>query len=218
MTANLLNDRADAGQLADILDRVQPDVLVAQELGPAAASVIAERFPHHRLEPGLDKRGRGIATRLPSRFGGLELPGRGGSWARVELGSFVMSVAGVHMVNPIDFPWWVSARLRSMQVNALVSWDSEAGEAVCVVAGDMNASPIWPVYRKLTSRWKDLVHEAGLASGRPPRRTWGWRPGWPRLLRVDHVMGRGLVGLSSWVEPVRGSDHAAVVVDAAPSP
>jgi endonuclease/exonuclease/phosphatase (EEP) superfamily protein YafD len=33
------------------------------------------------------------------------------------------------------------------------------------------------------------------------------------MLRIDHVLGRGIWAKSTTVEPVRGSDHAAVVVD-----
>lgn len=41
MTANLLNGMADAGHLTEVLDRVRPDVIVTQEMGPDLAEVIA---------------------------------------------------------------------------------------------------------------------------------------------------------------------------------
>jgi endonuclease/exonuclease/phosphatase (EEP) superfamily protein YafD len=77
----------------------------------------------------------------------------------------------------------------------------------------MNASPSWPVYRRLAERWDDLVAGAAAEAGVKSDPTWAWRPGWPRLLRIDHVFGTGARVVRTQVEPVRGSDHAAVVVD-----
>jgi endonuclease/exonuclease/phosphatase family metal-dependent hydrolase len=41
MTANLWNRRCDPDALAELLERVAPDVLAAQELGPEQAEAIA---------------------------------------------------------------------------------------------------------------------------------------------------------------------------------
>jgi len=213
-TANLLNGRVDAGHLAAIIDRVRPDFFVAQELGPDAADVIAGAFPHHRLHPALDHRGMGIASRFEAEFGSLEIPWRSGLWARADVGSRQLVLATLHLINPIDFPWWVSARRRVDQLDALTTWvDATVGEGAFVLAGDMNASPVWPVYRRLTERWEDLVVGAARRSGTSSGPTWGWRPGWPRMLRIDHVLGAGVKGIATTVETLRGSDHAAVVVD-----
>ena len=57
----------------------------------------------------------------------------------------------MHMVNPIDFPWWTSASLRTRQLDSLEGWAAAISGEMSVVAGDMNATPIWPVYRRLTS-------------------------------------------------------------------
>jgi endonuclease/exonuclease/phosphatase family metal-dependent hydrolase len=214
MTGNLLNGRADAGHLAEILDRCQPHIIASQELGPDAAEVIAARYHHHDLHPSLDHRGMGIATRFETEFGELSMPWRSGRWARLEIGSRGLLLATVHLINSIDFPWWVSVRRRTDQIDALTSWvDDTVGEDSLVVAGDLNASPRWPAYRHLAERWEDLALQAAELSGARPAPTWGWRPGWPRLLRIDHVLGTGVRGVAAWVEPVRGSDHAAVVVD-----
>jgi endonuclease/exonuclease/phosphatase (EEP) superfamily protein YafD len=214
MTANLLNDRADARHLAETVDRLQPDLFATQELGPKAAEVIADRYPHHDLHPALNHRGIGIASRFDAEFGSLPLPWRSGGWARVEVGPVQLVVATLHLVNPIDFPWWVSVRRRTDQLDSLTSWvDDNVGEDAFVLAGDLNASPRWPVYRRLAERWEDLVISAAQASGSRAGPTWGWRSGWPRMLRIDHVFGAGVRGVDTTVEPVRGSDHAAVVVD-----
>jgi endonuclease/exonuclease/phosphatase family metal-dependent hydrolase len=214
MTANLLNGRADPAHVAEILDRLEPTIVVIQEMGPDIAEVIADRYPHHDLAPALDHEGRGVASRLPAEFGSRRLSWRALVSARFDIDGEPVVVAGIHMRNPVVFPWWRSVRLRGEQIDAVFSWaDSEVGGARFVLAGDMNASPAWPAYRRVAGRWSDLVLDRAEAEGGRPAPTWGWRPGWPRLLRIDHVFGQGVaVGLVR-IEPVRGSDHAAVVVD-----
>jgi endonuclease/exonuclease/phosphatase family metal-dependent hydrolase len=214
MTANLLNGRADPGHFAAVIDRVRPDLVVTQEMAPDAAEVIASRFPHHALLPDLDHRGRGIASRFDAEFEPLDLPWRPGFWARVDLGGPNLSVAGIHLLNPVAFPWWRSVPGRGDQIDALFSWADQTIEPdqPLVVAGDINATPVWPVYRRLNERWDDLVAKVGEGSAKKPAPTWGWRPGWPRMLRIDHVFGSGVQPVGSTVEPLSGSDHAALVV------
>jgi endonuclease/exonuclease/phosphatase (EEP) superfamily protein YafD len=90
---------------------------------------------------------------------------------------------------------------------------AEDADDPVVVAGDFNATPIWPVYRKVVSRLEDLVAQHAERTGSGAEPTWGWRPGWPRMLRIDHVFGRGVKADEVRVVPIVGSDHAAVVVD-----
>jgi len=215
MTVNLLSVRAVPASLAEVIDRLQPDLVVTQELGPDAAEVLADRFPHHRLQPRVDHSGNGIASLIPAEFGEVPLPWRPGLWGRVEIRATRPIIAGVHMRNPVVMPWWRSARIRSEQLDALFDWAEGLvdSDAPFVVAGDMNASPSWPVYRRLAERWDDLVAGAAAEAGVKSDPTWAWRPGWPRLLRIDHVFGTGARVVMTQVEPVRGSDHAAVVVD-----
>jgi endonuclease/exonuclease/phosphatase family metal-dependent hydrolase len=215
MTANLLNGRADPRDLARIVDLLEPDLVVTQELAPDAAEVLADRFPHHELQPALDHGGRGIASRHLAEFGEIPLPWRPGLWGRVEIDGQRPVIAGVHMRNPVVFPWWRSARIRGEQTQALIDWAAEFIEdhVPLVVAGDMNATPSWPLYRRLAGEWDDLVAGAVSQNGEKTVPTWAWRPGWPRVLRIDHVFGAGAKVVRTRVEPVRGSDHAAVVVD-----
>lgn len=214
MTANLLGRRVDRGHLAGVLGQLDPDLLVTQELGAEAAEVIAARFPHHDLRPSLDANGRGIASRLDADFGEIPIPWRPGLWARVDTGSQLFHLANVHMRNPIVFPWHRSVRIRGRQLDALFEWaDDDDSDLPLVVAGDMNATPAWPVYKRLAGRWDDLVARSAEESGTGVAPTWAWRAGWPRVLRVDHVFGRGARVVDTQVEPLRGSDHAALVVE-----
>jgi endonuclease/exonuclease/phosphatase family metal-dependent hydrolase len=213
MTANLLNGRADPRSFAEVVDQMSPDVVVTQEMAFDVARVLAERYPHTSLEPRRDHRGQGIASRYPAEFGTLDLPERGGRWARTATPLGSMTVAVVHFINPVEFPWWRSVGARRGQLESLLEWAGTLDPGPFVLAGDLNASPAWPVYRRLAERWEDLAAAGARSEGRRPPRTWAWRPGWPRMLRIDHVLGHGLVATATRVEPVRGSDHAAVVVD-----
>ncbi len=213
MTANLLHERCDPDDFARLLTELDPDVVITQELGTGPAEVLANRFPNHRLLPAPDFTGRGIATRLDAQLGDeIPMPGRNGTPAVLNVGGREVRVAGIHLLNPIDFPWWKSVRTRTAQLDGLFSW-VEAGTGPVVVAGDCNASPRWPAYKRLASGLTDVVAEWADTGGRRPERTWGWRPGWPRMLRIDHVFGIGIRATNVIVRPVRGSDHHTLTAD-----
>jgi endonuclease/exonuclease/phosphatase (EEP) superfamily protein YafD len=213
MTANLLHERCDAADFARVLEAAGPDVIVTQELGPQCADVIASAYRHHRLRPALGFLGRGIATRFEAEFGEIEMPGRPGTSALLDVEGTRVRLAGIHLLNPIHFPWWATARTRGRQLEGLFDWLDTDGDHPTLVAGDFNASPRWPAYKRTAERLTDLVAE--LADHRRVRaeRTWGWRPGWPRMLRIDHVFGIGVRAQAVSVLPIAGTDHHAVVVD-----
>lgn len=208
LTANLLHERLDLRAFAAMLDSYSPDVVVFQELTAEAAAVVAERFPNLGLRPALRFAGRGIATRFPVVFGHIWMPGRHGTYAELETTDGPVRLAGVHLQNPINFPWWVTARNREAQLDGLLEWVGQ-NEPPIVVAGDFNASPAWPVYKRMASQFEDLV----LAADPDPPPTWAWRPRWPRVLRIDHVFGIGVESTKVEIVPVVGSDHAAIVID-----
>ena len=213
MTVNLLHERCDVADFARVLDETDPDVVVAQELGPYCADVISGKYPHHRLRPALGFFGRGIASRLDAVFGDIDMPVRPGTSAQLDVHGIEVRLGGVHLLNPITFPWWRSVQARRRQLDGLFDWlDEEEGRPV-LVAGDLNASPIWPAYKRMEARLTDLVADRAARDGRSAEPTWGWRPGWPRMLRIDHVFGSGLRAEKVEVEPVRGTDHFAVIVD-----
>lgn len=213
MTANVLEDGVDLADLGDLIDRVDPHLVFLQEMTEGAAEVLADRFEHHFLFPSEEYEGRGVASKLEADCGSISLPWRPGTWARLLVEGKSLVGAGVHMSNPIQFPQWRSIRERRDQVEALLAWADEQDADAMIVAGDMNASPIWPVYRQLADRWADLAVEGAEGGGEEPEPTWGWRPGWPRMLRIDHVFGTGVSAVASQVAPIRGSDHHALIVD-----
>lgn len=212
-TVNLLHERSDAADFARVLDDLDPDVVVAQELGPHCAEVLSAKYPHHRLRPTLGFLGRGVASRFEGDFGEIDMSMRPGTWARLAIGDRGILVGGVHLYNPINFPWWQSVRERGRQLDGLFEWLDEAAGTPVVVAGDFNASPAWPAYKRVAERLTDLVAELAERRERTAEPTWGWRPGWPRMLRIDHVFGHGVEAEEVRIDTVEGTDHAAVTVD-----
>jgi endonuclease/exonuclease/phosphatase family metal-dependent hydrolase len=188
-------------------------VVVTQELALGCAEVLESRYPNHRLRPADDFKGRGIATRLEAEFDDIPMPGREGTSARLMVGGRPWNLAGVHFLNPIEFPWWRSVRGRSGQVAAVQGWVEGAGSGPLLVAGDFNASPRWPAYREMDRLLTDLPASFAFERGMNPETTWAWRPGWPRMLRIDHVFGREVETVAVSVVPIEGSDNQAVVVD-----
>jgi len=82
-----------------------------------------------------------------------------------------------------------------------------------VLVGDFNATPVWPVYRRIASVLSDAALMVARRRGERPRNTWGPWAGSPRLLRIDHAMVEGVGVEDLQVVHVPGSDHSAVVVD-----
>ncbi len=213
MTANLLHEHCDAADFARVLAKHDPDVVVTQELGPRAADVLASAYPHHRIRPALDFTGRGIATRLEAEFGDIDMPGRDGTSAMLEIDGSRVGLAGIHLLNPVNFPWWSMVRARRAQLDGLFDWMERYRGGPVLVAGDFNASPRWPAYRQVGARLGDLVAEWADRNGMEAERTWAYRPGWPRMLRIDHVFGAGFMATEVEVDTILGTDHHPVIVD-----
>ncbi len=212
MTANLWADYSSPGGLAAVLRGVDPDVLSVCELQSGNAEVIAAHFPHHALEPHPDTMGSGIATRWSADLTRVPMVYRSGWSAHLDPAHWpqlgrALEVVGVHMANPLGWPWWRSARYRTHQLAALLD-HIEASDTAQIVVGDFNASPAWPLYRRLADHLTDGAVAAGTAA-----RTWRLRGITPALLRIDHVFGSGVDFLTTSAIDVPGADHRAVVVD-----
>ncbi len=122
-----------------------------------------------------------------------------------------LEVINVHMANPIGLPLPRSAAIRRKQLGALLEYTATPTSRL--VVGDFNASPIWPLYRRMAARMDDAVARAARERGERPARTWGPTAQSPRLLRIDHVFTEGLRPTYAAALSLPGSDHRAVVVD-----
>jgi endonuclease/exonuclease/phosphatase family metal-dependent hydrolase len=219
VTANLALDRgADPGAFARLVEDLGADVVAVQELGRAQAAALAAVLPFGRLEPRDDYRGMGIARRSPGPVARIPLPPRDAYVADLELvgpdgRSAVVEILNVHILAPHLQPPWRTLAGRRAQLRGIEARLAATPDRPRVLVGDLNSSPLWPVYRRLTRRLRDAAGEAARVNGGRPARTWGPWPGSPRLLRIDHALVSGLTVHAVRVVAVPGSDHSAVVVD-----
>ncbi len=218
LSANLANGRAHADAFAALVDRVSPDVVVVQELDPGQAEALARVMPFGKLEPARDHHGMGIALREPGTIRRLPLPYRGAFVADVPFaGDDTLEVVNLHLAAPHVQPLPRRLRERRGQLLDVLAYLDATPRRRRILAGDLNATPLWPAYRRLRARFDDAAVEAARRLGRRPARTWGPWPGSVRLLRIDHVLVRGLVAREARVLPLRGSDHSALLAELEPA-
>jgi endonuclease/exonuclease/phosphatase family metal-dependent hydrolase len=222
LTANLLNGRAHPEVLAARLEALHVDVAVFQELGPTQAGPIGEVLPCGKLEPSADFHGMGIALARPGEVRRLPLPRRDARVAELhpadwpELGA-AAEVINLHVLAPHATWPWQCFDIRGEQVERTLAYVEATPRAHRVVAGDFNATPLWPVYRRLARRFRDVAAEGARGRGhRAPLRTWGPWPGSPRLLRIDHVLAAGFTVHHFERLELPGTDHSAVLLELTP--
>ncbi|HSH10139.1 MAG TPA: endonuclease/exonuclease/phosphatase family protein [Ilumatobacter sp.] len=208
LTANLYTGRASLPAFSAVLDAERPDVVVCQEVGIDMAAMLSTRFAHG-VAVGDDHThtGRAMLSHQPLVVNQLEMALRPGLRARVELAGVGVELLGIHLANPVTGPKAVAIRARQV---ASVLDHLDAVGTPAIVVGDMNATPAWPAYRRLRSRLRDGIADAARRAGRLPQRTWAVRPGWPAMLRIDHVLTAGVVLGDVVLHRVEGSDHLAV--------
>jgi endonuclease/exonuclease/phosphatase family metal-dependent hydrolase len=191
------------------------DIVAVQELVPSQAEALAAVLPHGRLDPATDFTGMGIARRSPGAVTRLPLRRRDAYLTEVELDGATVELVNVHVLAPHAGPPWQSFPGRRAQLRALDAYLAASPGRRRVMVGDFNATPLWPVYRRLTRRLRDGAWDPVRGNGGRPRPTWGPWPGAPRLLRIDHVLVCGITVSALRVVDVAGSDHSALVADLA---
>jgi endonuclease/exonuclease/phosphatase (EEP) superfamily protein YafD len=214
LTANLRNGKADPWAFAALVAALTPDAVATQELSPEQAEALARVMPHGALAPARDHTGMGVALRRPGAVRRLPLPFRDAHVAEVALGlGEPVEIVNVHLLAPHARPPWWTVRIRRGQVRGLEAYLDATPRRQRIVLGDLNATPLWPAYRRLAARLADAAVEAARQNGHRPQRTWGPGSRAPRLLRIDHVLLSGVSAEGVEIVPLRGSDHAAVVAD-----
>jgi len=221
LTANLWNGGADPVGFAELVAGAEVDVACVQELAPEQAEALARVLPEGRLEPARDHTGMGIALRRAAPLSRIDLPRRDARIAVLSAPGWPglvqpLEVIAVHVSGPHVWPYWRSWRERRAQLRGLETYLRSAPHPFRLLVGDLNATPLWPVYRRLTRHLGDVHADAARRQGARPARTWGPTPGAPRLLRIDHALGRGLRCEAARVVRVPGGDHSALIVDVAP--
>lgn len=221
LSANLWNGRADARAFAEQVEQLGVDVAAVQELGHAQADALAEVLPHGRLEPAGNYMGMGVALRRRAEVKRWPLPYRDARCAELDPHGWPglaapLQVVNVHILAPHARPLGSAFGVRRQQVRAMRA-HLAASPGPRILVGDLNATPVWPVYRRLAGELEDAAHAHARREGRRAARTWGPWSGAPRLLRIDHVLVDGVRVQSVEAVHVEGSDHSALLVDLVPS-
>lgn len=216
LTANLFAKRLDIEGFRDLLKSADPDVALVQELSFEASEVLRGMLPYGLLAPENGHDGRGLALKAPAHVEVLPMAYRDALIARLEPPAWPSSVEiiNVHMANPVMWPPWRSVRMRGLQLDSLMA--HLASPRTRMVAGDFNASPAWPVYRRLAGRLEDAALLVAEKRGKRPDRTWGPTPAARRLLRIDHAFTEGLRLVDAQVVAISGSDHDGLLVEVEP--
>lgn len=210
MTTNLLNGEGDPDALGALLDEFKPDIVGVQELSANQSTVLESFYPHGVARPRDDNEGNALLAARPIDVEVLTLAYRTALRGTVDDEGVAVDVISMHLANPID-GWRGKLPERRRQLAGLEPILAEPGPRI--VMGDMNSTPAWPAYRRLRAHLDDPIADLAAAEDRRPRRTWGYRPGWPAMLRIDHVLTRGFRARGVEVRKLVGSDHRAVIVD-----
>jgi len=169
------------------------------------------------LAPRDDYDGGGIALARPGEVGRIPLAHRDGfrvtlrpeAWPELTA---PLEILGVHIHAPHASLGRGLVR-RPPQLRDLLRHLEAPAPGGRVVVGDFNATPLWPLYRRMTRRMTDAAVDLARREGRRPERTWGPRPGGSALLRIDHGFVEGVAPERFQVVSVEGSDHRALVLD-----
>jgi len=222
-SGNLWWGRADSAALGELIRRHAIDVFCAQELGFENAEAIGAELPHGVLEPDAGFQGMGIALRHPADYARIPLRFRPARRVVLDPERWPglvrpIDVTNVHFQAPHALRPFPSVVLRARQIRALERYFRDHPSDARLIVGDFNATPVWPLYRRLAGRFRDGAVDCARREGRSVERTWATKPGGRRLLRIDHAMTDGLRVERFRVLEIPGSDHAGLLFDCTPDP
>jgi endonuclease/exonuclease/phosphatase (EEP) superfamily protein YafD len=211
-SANLYAGNRKTVELETWLASESPDILVLLEVSEFwrdGINTIAppDAFPYRVLEPRLGAFGIALLSRYPLldvQVRELGDPGVPYIHAIADVDGCALPLWAIHTVPPVT-PAMRSARDRQLSVIGA----EVAGEAVAVVAGDVNVTLYSDALQRLLERGGLLDSRVG--EGRAP----SWMPMLgPLGLDLDHVLVKEGVGVRSRrLGPNFGSDHLPVVAD-----
>lgn len=217
LSANLMNGGADPEAFADLVRALAVDVAALQELAPEQAEPLMDVLPHGLYEPARDHHGMGIGLRHPAASRRVELHYRDAravdldpaDWPQLDT---PLEILNVHIMAPhLGLPWQTLLG-RARQLRGLLEYLRATPGRSQLLVGDLNATPIWRVYRRIARHRLDAARTLAPSRGRPPA-TWGPWPGAPRLLRIDHAFVQELQVQTLQAVPIRGSDHSALLLE-----
>jgi endonuclease/exonuclease/phosphatase (EEP) superfamily protein YafD len=218
MTLNLLYSNRDLDALGRCLARVQPDLLLVQEVGRYWATALDDldvRLPYRLglLTAGSSDRNHGVM--LLSRHPIIDayqhpldgVPDRLAA-AMLDVDGRSVWAASVHTAKPTTPP---GLARQQRQLEELAAWVM-AHDGPLVLGGDLNTTlHSAHVQDFIGATGVQVDHRAhpwlGLVSSTFPAAL-------PVLgLKIDHIMVRRLIFRDAWTVACPGSDHRAVVAD-----
>lgn len=215
-SANMLLDNQDVRGFAADLRRLQPDVLLLQEITPwnlaeLKSSGLLDTYPHQVLDPREGVHGSIIASRLPLRDGGaFYVAGWPMTEAQVITDAGPVRVINVHAVAPLAAE---RIGLWEDQLAELGTLRPPTGGHL-IMAGDFNATRQNSAFAQILG--PDL-RDAYVQAGRGLGNTWpSDRTLIPGLMRIDHLLISERVQVTSIrTAQTRGSDHRALIAQLA---
>ena len=215
LTCNLQKGGASADSLLELIASRQVDIVCAQELDRRLGSALASLLPEGNLESAWRYRGVGIGARRSIRLTRFAMPYRDGWAAELAPAAWpgldtTLGIVNVHIMGPHTWPYYPRPFRRRQQLDAMVRFLDGLGDQPFALAGDFNASPAWPLYRRIAAHWTDAAAQAG-----GPRPTW---PHWPKvgirgLIRIDHCFLSGLRACALEAIELPGTDHIGLLLD-----
>lgn len=219
LSINVLYGRADAALVAQHAVSLAADCVLVQECteefaqaleNTKSAAEFRELYPHKFGQPAPRAAGTVTYSRHPGRQIGDWLSGSAGDDDRfnpvveVDTPAGVLTLSNVHTVPPA--PRWTSAWMRQLR---WIGYHSRQVDGPLIIAGDFNADLCHPQFRDLVPTFIDGVNGGNRNAHR------GWlRMTWPRrtgasFVRLDHILGRGLLLVDGGTFSIRGTDHRA---------
>lgn len=205
LSANVGLGRADPDALLEAAVGVDADVVVLLEadahfVAALDAAGAATQYPYRVVGSAGAPDATAVLSRV--RFEQVDAPaGTEFEAVAVRLEGSGMTVLGAHPAPPLP---GLADAWRS-DLTRVDAW-ARGHDGPLVVAGDFNATTAHPGFRRLCSGSGGL-RGCGSVLARP---TWAPSDGWPDLLRLDHVLTRGVSASDGGVLDLPGSDHAAV--------
>jgi endonuclease/exonuclease/phosphatase (EEP) superfamily protein YafD len=211
LLANVYTGNRAYGEVADLIARENPDVVVLQETSQSWLDGLAETrlgFPNRIEEARPDNFGIAVWSRLRTANARIVRFGRAGVPSVIcdlERDGNTLVLIATHPLPPAGGE---RSALRNDGLFQLARFAASEAAPVLVV-GDLNCSPWSPHFRALLrdGRLRDS------AVGRWPQATWPACLG-PCGIPLDHVLhGTGLHVLDRRVLPRIGSDHLPLVAE-----
>lgn len=227
MSLNVEFGRADAGTVVALAESRGIDVLILTEMTPDGwrrleHAGLRHRFPHATGRTDTGASGTVMLSRMPftcvdtvegSPCG--EVVTRGPQAPSYRLGDVSATfdlpsirlgdgtvVRGIHSRPP---SFLRNDRWQREQHDLRAWVDGVPAGVRTVLAGDYNASPSHPAFRRLADGLARAPH-----TGFPWTRTWPEGARVPSLIQIDHILSRGFAVVDEGVDVVPGTDHAAV--------